>query len=116
MDFIERPPMRFCDGVQLFGRFREGDVHPLLALAGSLQKELESQRRLTHAWITLNEVHPVAGQSAHQDVVEAFNAGPGNTIRAHADRAIAGFVLTASRTRCRALRTKWMSPAVVRGS
>jgi hypothetical protein len=67
--------VRFRDRVELDFRFRKRDVEAGFAAPYPFKQELERERRLSHARITVDEIKPVARQPAAQDFVEAGNAG-----------------------------------------
>ncbi len=66
--------MRPRHGLQLRAGLGESDVQSLLAVTHALEQELQSQGRLADARITLEKVDVVPGETAEEDVVEAFDA------------------------------------------
>ena len=65
------------DVAQLLLGLGESGVDARLARCGAGEQELQGQRRLAGARVALQQVHPVDGEAAAEDVVEPFDSGRG---------------------------------------
>ncbi len=72
-DAVERPAVRPGHGGELGLGLREGDVEARLAEPDALEEVLEGQGRLPRAGVALDEVDPVGGEAAAQDIVQPRN-------------------------------------------
>ena len=70
-DAVERPAVRPRHGGELGLGLREGDVEARLAEPHAFEEVLEGEGRLPRAGVALDEVDPVGGEAAAQDVVQS---------------------------------------------
>ena len=70
---VERPAVGCRHRAEFVVCLREGDVERGLAPSGGRQQELQSQRRLAGAGITLHQIEPGGGQTAAEDRIQPFN-------------------------------------------
>ena len=74
LDAIQRPPVRAGNGLELVGVLGQRDVESLFAARASVQQELNRESGLAGAGVSLDEIHPIAGEAADQQLVETGNA------------------------------------------
>src|SRR3954471_21026210 len=72
-DAVERPAVGGGHVAELLFSLREGGVDARLAVAGSGEQELQRRGGLAGARIALEQVHPVDGKAAAEDVVQPFD-------------------------------------------
>src|SRR6478672_9390162 len=66
--------MALCYKAKLPFAFRERDVKAFFAATGALQQELQRERRLSGARLSLHQVQPLSVEATAQDVVQPGNA------------------------------------------
>jgi hypothetical protein len=74
-DPVEAPAVRRGNRMDLLVRLREADVEPELAVGGPVEEELQRERRLAGARITLNQMNAIAREAAAKDLVEPADTG-----------------------------------------
>jgi hypothetical protein len=77
---VEVPVVRSGHRLELFLGLGEGDVQPLLAVAGALDQKLQAEGRLADARVALQEIDVIAGEAPEENVVETFDSGRGDFI------------------------------------
>jgi hypothetical protein len=72
---VEVPVVGAGDGAEFFIGFREGDVESFFAFPGAVEEELEGEGGFAGAWVSLDEVEAVLGESSVEDIVQSLDAG-----------------------------------------
>jgi hypothetical protein len=75
LDPFERPLMRNRNCPQFPGRFRQRDVQARLAALPPLHQKLHRQGGLARARIALDQVHPIGGETAPEQLIQAGDSG-----------------------------------------
>src|SRR5262245_7877420 len=70
----EIPAVRCGAGAQFFGRLGERDVNARFAASYSLEKELQTERRLSRTGMSFDKVYAMSRQPATKKMVEPCNA------------------------------------------